>query len=251
MTSTEGLYDSRSVGSPQRVRRPPRWRRAGHRPPWSHRLGKERPMTTRKLLEWGGIAAGIVLIAFGIGSIALSLNARSDVQSSIKREQIVGTPDMNPTAIAAAAKEANLPASVNLPTCDVAGKPINSGGRARCFADYMRIHALEATGGQTYAQMGRFLDANGEPTSDEAKAAKDPKTGQPVENGLRNLWVTETALTTALNMAYLGERIGVFGIVMGIALLLTGIGFLVLTLGGALERKPATEPAPAPATEST
>ena len=26
---------------------------------------------------------------------------------------------------------------------------------------------------------------------------------------------------------------------MGIALLLTGIGFLVLTLGGALERKPA------------
>jgi hypothetical protein len=39
----------------------------------------------------------------------------------------------------------------------------------------MRIHALEATGGQTYAQMGRFLDAKGNPTSDETKAAKDPK----------------------------------------------------------------------------
>jgi hypothetical protein len=51
-------------------------------------------------------------------------------------------------------------------------------------------------------------------------------------------------------MAYFGERVGVFGIVMGIALLLTGIGFLVLTLGGALERTPATakEAAPAPAT---
>ena len=74
--------------------------------------------------------------------------------------------------------------------------------------------------------------------SDESKAAKDPKTGQPVANEARNLWVTETALTTALNVAYFGERVGVFGIMMGIALLLTGIGFLILTLSGALERKP-------------
>lgn len=35
--------------------------------------------------------------------------------------------------------------------------------------------------------MGRFLDAQGNQTSDESKAAKDPKTGQPVENGLRNI----------------------------------------------------------------
>ena len=53
------------------------------------------------------------------------------------------------------------------------------------------------------------------------------------------MWVTETALTTALNMAYMGERLAVFGIVMGFALLLTGIGFLVLTLGGALRRAAA------------
>jgi hypothetical protein len=98
--------------------------------------------------------------------------------------------------------------------------------------------------------MGRFLDPQGNPTSDESKAAKDPTTGQPVANEARNLWVTETALTTALNVAYFGERVGVFGIVMGIALLLTGIGFLILTLSGALERKPAaaTEAAPRPAT---
>ena len=97
--------------------------------------------------------------------------------------------------------------------------------------------------------MGRFLDANGKPTSDESQAAKDPKTGQPVENGLRNLWVTETALATALNVSYFAEHVGLcLGIVMGIALLLTGIGFLVLTLGG-LERKESrqkTAPAPAP-----
>jgi hypothetical protein len=98
--------------------------------------------------------------------------------------------------------------------------------------------------------MGRFIDAQGNETDDEEAAAKDPKTGQPVANGARNLWVTETALTTALTMAYMGERLAVFGMVMGVALLLTGIGFLVLTLGGALRREEApagtarrTEPA--------
>jgi hypothetical protein len=40
-------------------------------------------------------------------------------------------------------------------------------------------------------------------------------------------------------MAYMGERLAVFGMVMGVALLLTGIGFLVLTLGGALRRNEA------------
>ena len=201
-------------------------------------------MTTRKLLEWGGIAAGIVLIAFGIGSIALSLDGRSEVRSSIQREQIVGTPDMNPTAIAAAAKEAGLPASVNLPTCNVAGKEINSGDRAKCFADYMRIHALESTGGLTYAQMGRYQSAANpgdvKGTNDESAAAKDDN-GQPVANGARNVWVTETALSTALTMGFLAENLSMFGLVVGIALLLTGIGFLVLAIGGALRHAEVSE----------
>ena len=49
-------------------------------------------------------------------------------------------------------------------------------------------------------------------------------------NGLRNMWVTATALTTALNTAYFAESVSTFVIVMGVALLLTGIGFLVLTI---------------------
>jgi len=202
-------------------------------------------MTTRKLLEWGGIAAGIVLILFGTASLILSTQGRNDVRSSLAREQIVGTPDMTPKGIAASAKEAGLPASVTLPTCSVAGETINTGNRAKCFADYMRIHALEATGGQTYAQMGRFLDASGAPTSDQAQAAKDPKTGQFVENPQRSLWVTETALSTALTMGYLAENIATFGIVVGIALLLTGIGFLVLAFAGALRRTESVRTAPA------
>jgi hypothetical protein len=88
--------------------------------------------------------------------------------------------------------------------------------------------------------MGRFVDANGEETDDEAAAATDPETGEPVANQARNIWVTETALSTALNMSYMAEQLSVFGIVVGVALLLSGIGFIVLALGGALRRGDAT-----------
>lgn len=179
----------------------------------------------RNWFKYGGIAASVILIAFGAGSIAIGAWGVNTVRDNLAAENIVGTPDSS-----------------------IPGQKVDTGSEARAFAAVMRKHALEATGGQTYAEMGRFLDENGNPTSDEEQAAKDPKTGQPVENGLRNLWVTETALTTALNTAYMGERIGVFGIVMGIALVLTGIGFLVLTLGGALEPRQATQPARSPAT---
>jgi hypothetical protein len=186
----------------------------------------------RKLFEYGGIAAGFILIAFGIGSIALSANGRTTVRDSVTAEAIVGSSDMTPAAIKEEAAAAGLK-SVDLPTCSVAGKAINSGSRARCFAQYMRIHALEATGGLTYAQMGRFLDANGKQTNDAALAAKDDN-GKPVENGARNIWINETALATALNVSYMAEQLALFGFVVGVALLLAGGGFLILAVGGAL-----------------
>jgi hypothetical protein len=202
------------------------------------------------IFKWGGIAASVILIAFGAGSIAIGAWGINNVRDNLKLEQITGSPDMTPAAIKAEAQKAGL-TGITYPTESVAGETIDTGSEARVFASYMRIHALEATGGQTYSQMGRFLDAKGNPTSDEAQAAKDPKTGQPVENGLRNLWVTETALTTALNMSFFAERVGVFGIVMGIALLLTGIGFLVLTLGGLEQKSEARQRVPTPATAKT
>ena len=134
-------------------------------------------MKRRKWFEIGGIAAGVVLILFGLGALALSVNGRSDVQSAIKQEQIVGTPDMTPDATKAAVEEAGL-TGVSIPSCDVADEPIDTGAEAKCFADYMRIHALEATGGQTYAEMGRFLDENGEPTSD-AQPPRRPTRASP------------------------------------------------------------------------
>jgi hypothetical protein len=185
---------------------------------------------SKKLFEYAGVAASVVLIAFGIGAVVAGSSGRSTVRDNLASEQIVGTPDMTPSAIAAEAKAAGLK-NVDLPTCSVAGKAVNTGGRARCFASYMRIHALEATGGQVYAQMGHYMGKDGKPTDDEKAAAIDPKTHKPVENGARNIWVNETALSTALNTGYFAENVALFSIVMGFALILTGIGLLVLTLG--------------------
>jgi hypothetical protein len=189
-----------------------------------------------KVFNYGGIAAAVVLVAFGIGSLVIGFNGRDTVRSNLATEQIVGTPDMTPSLIAVAVKDAGLK-NITLPTKSVAGLTVNTGERARVFAEYMRIHALEATGGKVYSQMDRFMTADGKTTSDAKLAAKDPKSGQPVENGLRNLWVTETALGTALNTSYFAENVALFAIVMGAALLLTGIGFLILALG--LVRIPA------------
>jgi hypothetical protein len=204
----------------------------------------------RKVFEYGGIVASIVLVAFGIAAIVLGANGRSTVHSNLAAEQIVGTPDMTPSAIKAEAKQAGLPASIKLPTVSVAGKAIDNGSRARAFATYMRIHALEATHGYTYAQMGRFTAKPGTPASDLAKgggtdnpkfAAINPQTKQPLDNGLRNVWVTETALTTALNTSFMAEQLANFGIVVGVALLLSGFGFGVLTVGGALRKRELAE----------
>jgi hypothetical protein len=188
----------------------------------------------RNWFKYGGIAASVILIVFGVGSIGIGAWGISTVRDNLKQEQIYFGDHATDPAVPA----------------DQSGKQVKTGSQAHEFAGVMRKHTLEATEGQVYAEMGRFLDPQGNPTSDESKAAKDPKTGRPVANEARNIWVTETALTTALNTAYFGERVGVFGIVMGIALLLTGIGFLVLTLGGALQRAPAAakEAAPKPAT---
>ena len=188
-------------------------------------------MPKGRLIAWmGGVVACLVLVVAGIAYIAVGVNGRSEVNSQVAREQIVGSPDMTPTAIRAEIAKAGLKNVSDIPTCSVANQKITNGDQARCFASYMRIHALEASGGQTYAQMGQFLTKNGTPTSDVTKAAIDPQTKKPVQNAARQTWVTETALTTGLNMAFFAQQVSYFGIVMGICMLVIGIGLGVLTV---------------------
>jgi hypothetical protein len=219
----------------------------------------------RKIFEIGGLVAAVVLIGFGVIAIAMGIGGRSTVQDSLKQEQIIGTPDMTPSAIAAevtadraaqsklvarmkAAGITVTPSEIKTPTCSVAGETVGSGASARCFAEYMRIHTFAASGGLVYSQMGRFQATSSAPlkatdgvggTNDPKFAVVDPASKQPVDNARRNTWVTYTALTTALNSSYMASQLALFGIVVGFALLLSGIGFAVLAIGGAL-RNPNT-----------
>jgi len=174
----------------------------------------------RKLFELGGIIAGVVLVIFGAAAIYMGVDGRATVRDSLKQEQITFGAADDP----AVAKYAS----------QWADEQVQTGDQARAFAQVMHEHALEGAGGLTYAQMGRFVSAddpeNPAGTSDEAAALKDEK-GSPVSNTARNTWVTATALSTALNMSYMAEQTALFGIVVGVALLLSGIGFVILALG--------------------
>ena len=194
-------------------------------------------MSRQRTFEIGGVVAAVVLIAFGIASIAIGIGGRSTVNNSLAEQKVVGTPDMTPAGIKAEATKAGLNVSkLSIPSCSVANEAITSGTDARCFAQYMTIHALEATGGKYYSQMPRYASANGEGTNVEADAVKG-KNCQPVDNPAREVWIQETALSTGLNTSYMASQISLFGIVVGIALLLSGLGFGVLSLGGALRSR--------------
>jgi hypothetical protein len=207
-----------------------------------------------QVFRWGGVVSGVVLVVFGIVVVVLALNGHHTVTTELKQQKITGTPDMTPQAIQAEGAKAGLK-DVSYPTCDVAGQAIDTGSKARCFAQYMNIHALEATGGYVYSEMGQYEAKPGTPksqlapgggTSNPQYAVTDPKTSQPVSNGARNVWITETALSTALNTSYMATQLSLFSLVVGIALILAGIGFGVLALGATSPRaKEAQEPATA------
>jgi hypothetical protein len=200
-------------------------------------------MNVRKILEYGGLLAGVVLIAFGIAAIYMGIDGRSTVRDSIKQEQIYFGESSDP----AVAKYAD----------EWAEEQVLTGEQSRAFAQVIREHALESTDGLTYSQMGRFVSAanpdDPKGTSDEAAAAKD-ENGQPIPNAARNTWVTATSLSTALNMSYMAEQLSIFGIVVGVALLLAGIGFIILALtvlGGVFREGVAAAPASSPKTVAT
>ncbi len=195
----------------------------------------------RKILQIGGFVAATILVAFGIATIAMGVNGHNTVHTTLQQEHIVGTADMTPALIKEEAAKAGLPSTISLPTESVAGEQIDTGSKARAFASYIRIHALEASGGLTYSQLPRYATEDGKGTNDAAVALQSD--GRPVGNPARDTWVTATALSTALNSSYMASQLSLFAIVVGIALLLTGIGFAILAAAGALgNAKRATQP---------
>jgi len=174
-----------------------------------------------KLFSVSGYLAAALLILLGVGIVVVGVVGRSYVHDQVGQEKIVGSDDMTPEGIQPGIQEAGLQ-DVSAPSCSVAGETVDTGKEAKCFADYMRIHTLESTGGKTYAQM--------EQDSPE-----------------RDIWVTETALTTALYTSYFAESVALFAIIVGIVMVLVGIGFVVL-VHFSRRRTVAETPPPAAAT---
>jgi hypothetical protein len=180
----------------------------------------------QRFMRYGGIAASVILIAFGVGALYSGIDGRNYVRDSLAAEKIVGTPDSS-----------------------IPGQTVDTGAEAKAFAQVMRKHALQATGGQTYAEMDRFLAKDGGTTNDEKLAAVSDK-GAPVDNPARNIWVTQTALSNALNMSYFAEQVALFSLVMGVALVLSGVGFGIVAIWLMAGRRQAEAEAKAPRQET-
>lgn len=93
-------------------------------------------------------------------------------------------------------------------------------------ADIIRTHALKMTGGKTYSEMPRQI-----PSVDENGNAILDESGNPVmeTNKARDIWVTVTSLTTALNLAILSYAFSAFTILMGVISIWTGVVFYFLS----------------------
>ena len=148
-------------------------------------------MKGKRVWEIGGFVSGAVLIVFGAVALYMGINGYQTVGDELSKEFIVGGSDMTPAEIQKAASEAGLPATIELPSCDVVDQAIDTGAEARCFAQYMRVHALEASDGLSYAQMGRFQSAakpdDPAGTSDEAVGRQRRKRRADLERGQEHL----------------------------------------------------------------
>ena len=77
----------------------------------------------KKVFQYSEIAASIVLIAFGIGSIYMGVDGRGYVRDNLAAEKIIGTEDST-----------------------IPGQLVDTGSEAQAFAKVVRHHTLESQG---------------------------------------------------------------------------------------------------------
>jgi len=150
--------------------------------------------------------AGTVVCVFAVAILVAGMIGRDFIHSELKEQKITAPPNSA-----------------------IPGQPVTDGFKAKRMAEVMERDTLKMTGGAHYAEMPRAVDAqSGQPVPQE-QVESALQSGQAKDNPARQIWVTETALTTALQMAYFGELVCLAFIGLGIALLLVGISLLLLT----------------------
>jgi hypothetical protein len=172
--------------------------------------------------QLGGYAASVILVVLGVAMIVVGASGRGEVRDKLAQEQIVGTPDSS-----------------------IAGQKVDTGSEAKTFADTIRKHTLEATGGLTYAEMPRAVFEDSGKAVPEDQVDDALASGKAIDNPERQIWITSTALSTALNTSFFAESVATFSIAVGIALILIGIGLFLLARG--VVGRPVSDSAAAPA----
>jgi hypothetical protein len=162
----------------------------------------------KKAFPIGLMIIGLVFLAGGAYTAYRGLDAKAQVRDELLAQHIVTTPD------------ASMP---NVRVQDAA--------TAQSMADIIEHHMLEATGGQTYAEMDRFLSKDGGTTSDETQALTD-KGGNPIANPLRDVAFQATALRTSLYTSVMAFNVG--DLVIGLGLMIAVVGLAVGGVGVAL-----------------
>ena len=156
------------------------------------------------------IAVGIAFALAGVAVAGGGLYIRSFVGQQLAAQQIT-TPE-----------DASIP---NAPVTGIA--------TALSMADIIQHHAADSSNGLSYAQMGRFAVASGDPAgTNTADAAVADANGKPVANQARTTQLTAAGLVTALSLSAMAIGASYGAIALGVGF--TVLGIVVAGLGYAL-----------------
>jgi hypothetical protein len=130
-----------------------------------------------------------------------------------------------------AAQQITTPEDASIPNA-----PVNSIATALSMANIIQHHAAASANGLTYAQMGRFAVASGDPagTNNADEALKDAN-GKPVANQARDTQLTAASLVTSLSLSAMamGASYGAMALGVGFTVLgvvIAGLGYALLGL---------------------
>ena len=127
-----------------------------------------------------------------------------------------------------AAQQITTPEDASIPNA-----PVDGMATALSMANIIEHHAAENSNGLTYAQMGRFAVASGDPAgTNNADAALKDANGKPVANQARNTQLTAAGLVTSLSLSAMAIGAAYGAIALGVAF--TVLGIVVAGLGYAL-----------------
>ncbi len=173
---------------------------------------------------------GLVFVGAGIYTVTRGFDAKNEVKKELLAQNIT------------------TPADASMPNVQV-----RDAATAESMARIINHHALEASGGLTYAELGRFQAADGNPAgTNDANAAAKGADGKPVANPIRNTAFQASALQTSLWSSVLAFNVSDLVIGLGFMIVVLGlaVGGVGVALGGLaipfLARKVHVDPIAAP-----